>query len=221
MNFIRFKKSKWWLLNILPLILFFFFIFYSFKSREIMTWLYTHTSYYLVFALCIIWIFQLLRLLSKSNFSLAKFVKSYWLGSSLALILTITVFISVPVKLKIFNDETNLLAVSQSMLYQKQAYRISMAKYYYGELSGNVYIFNRNVCSRPKINRYIFCHCCNVFDFSAAVDPYLWDLRRIRSFFDVLFCPCPACPLWISEITELRKFCISLGQFVDVCQHSI
>lgn len=153
MNFIRFKKSKWWLLNILPLILFFFFIFYSFKSREIMTWLYAHTSYYLVFALCIIWIFQLLRLLSKSNFSLAKFVKSYWLGSSLALILTITVFISVPVKLKIFNDETNLLAVSQSMLYQKQAYRISMGKYYYG----NLHPVEVEIPNRPLLFPFATC----------------------------------------------------------------
>ena len=118
-----------------------------------MTWLYAHTSYYLVFALCIIWIFQLLRLLSKSNFSLAKFVKSYWLGSSLALILTITVFISVPVKLKIFNDETNLLAVSQSMLYQKQAYRISMGKYYYG----NLHPVEVEIPNRPLLFPFATC----------------------------------------------------------------
>ncbi len=35
---------------------------------------------------------------------------------------------------EILNDETNLLAVSQSMLYHKEAYRITMAKYYFGTL---------------------------------------------------------------------------------------
>ena len=153
MNFIRLTKPKWWLLNILPLILFLFLLLYSFKSRQIMTWLYAHTSYYIVFALCIIWIIQCLRILYHSNFSLAKFVRSYWVGSSLALILTITVFISVPVKFKVFNDETNLLAVSQSMLYHKEAYRISMGKYYYG----NFHPVEVEIPNRPLLFPFVTC----------------------------------------------------------------
>jgi len=153
MNFISLKKPPWWLLNILPLILFLFLLLYSFKSRQIMTWLYACTSYYIVFALCIIWIVQLLRLLHQSNFSLTKFVRSYWVGSLIALILTIIVFISVPVKFKVLNDETNLLAVSQSMLYHKEAYRISMGKYYYG----NLHPVEVEIPNRPLLFPFATC----------------------------------------------------------------
>jgi hypothetical protein len=129
----NYKKFKW-ISVILPFILFLFLLIYSFQSRHTMTELYAGTSYYIIFLLCIVWLFQFIRFLNHLDFSLMKWVKTCLPGIMVSLILTVMVFTAVPVKFKILNDETNLLAVSQSMLYHKEAYRITMAKYYFGNL---------------------------------------------------------------------------------------
>ena len=127
------KKFRW-ISVILPFILFLFLLIYSFQSRHTMTELYAGTSYYIIFLLCMVWLFQFIRFLNHLDFSLMKWVKTCLPGIMVSLILTVMVFTAVPVKFKILNDETNLLAVSQSMLYHKEAYRITMAKYYFGNL---------------------------------------------------------------------------------------
>ena len=123
-----------WISVILPFILFAFLFIYSFQSRYTMTKLYAGFSYYIIFLLCIVWLFQFIRFLNHLDFALVKWVKACLPGIVVALILTVMVFTSVPVKFKNLNDETNLMAVSQSMLYHKEAYRITMGKYYFGNL---------------------------------------------------------------------------------------
>jgi hypothetical protein len=65
---------------ILPVIIFLGLFLYSVKSRETMIWLYAKTSYYVLFALCIIWVTQLIRYLEKLDFSLKKFLPAYGTG---------------------------------------------------------------------------------------------------------------------------------------------
>lgn len=133
MNDTRLKKFKvLWLL--LPVIIFLALVLYSFKSRETMVWLYAKTSYYLLFTLCIVWLTQLIRYLENQNFFLKKFLAAHATGIGMAFVMTCIVFATIPVQFKILGDETNLLSVSQSMLYQKEAYRISMAHYYHDSL---------------------------------------------------------------------------------------
>jgi hypothetical protein len=125
------KKNDLFLV-LLPLIMFCGLLLYSLKSRETMIWFYAKTSYYFLFALCVIWFIQLIRYLENLDFSLKKFLTAYGMGIGLAFVMTCIIFITIPVQFKILADETNLLSVSQSMLYQKEAYRISMAHYYHG-----------------------------------------------------------------------------------------
>ena len=99
-----------------------------------MIWFYAKTSYYLLFALCVIWLIHLSRYLEILDFSLKKFFPAYAAGIGLAFAMTCIVFLTIPVQFKILADETNLLSVSQSMLYYKEAYRISMAHYYHNGL---------------------------------------------------------------------------------------
>jgi len=116
-------------LTLLPLILFLALLFSSFNSRQTMGWFFARTSYYFIFALCILWLIQLIGYLTVLRFSLRKLVSTYWPGIAVALVLTSIVFTTVPVQFKILGDETNLLSVSQSMFFDKSAYIISMAKY--------------------------------------------------------------------------------------------
>jgi hypothetical protein len=138
---------------ILPVIIFLGLFLYSVKSRETMIWLYAKTSYYVLFALCIIWVTQLIRYLEKLDFSLKKFLPAYGTGIGLALVMTCIIFLTIPVQFKILGDETNLLSVSQSMLYQKEAYRISMAHYFHDSLIP----IKVDIPNRPLLFPFVTC----------------------------------------------------------------
>ena len=119
-------------LALLPPLLFIGLIIYSLQGRETMTWLFAHTSYYFIFALCLLWLIQLIRYLANSAFSPVDFLKANWPGLFLALVVTSLLFATLPVHFKILGDETNLLSVSQDMYHHKSVYLIEMAKFSYG-----------------------------------------------------------------------------------------
>ena len=125
------KKSLLFL-ALLPLLLFIGLIIYSLQSRETMTWLFAHTSYYFIFALWLLWLIQLSRYLAFMDFSPLDFLKTNWPGLLLALVVTSLLFSTLPVHFKILGDETNLLSVSQDMYHHKRVYLIEMARFYYG-----------------------------------------------------------------------------------------
>ncbi len=128
------SKKRNVLLALLPIIIFCALFLYSFKNRETMTWLFARTSYYFIFALCMIWLIQFYRYLAVLEWSPRDFLKAYWPGMLLALVATSIVFATVPLQFKILGDETNLLSVSQDMYYHKGAYIISMADFNNGSL---------------------------------------------------------------------------------------
>jgi len=114
------------LLVFLPVLIFFGLLLYSIQSRETMVWFYARTSYYVLMALCMIWVIHLIGYLKKLDFSLKKLLAAYGWGIGLALVMTAIIFLTLPVGFKILGDETNLLSVSQSMLFHKDAHRISI-----------------------------------------------------------------------------------------------
>jgi hypothetical protein len=144
------KKMKVFL-ALLPLVIFLGLFLYSFKSRETMEWFFSMTSYYFIFALCLIWLIQLSRYLAVLEFSAADVVKTYWPGFVLALAMTSLIFVSVPVQFKILGDETNLLSVSQDMYYHKRAYLISMARFY----NGNLQVLDVSIPNRPLLFPFV------------------------------------------------------------------
>ena len=118
-----------------------------------MTWFYAKTSYYFLFALCVIWLIQLIRYLENIDFSLKKFLPVYATGIGLAFAMTCIIFLTIPVQFKILADETNLLSASQSMLYYKEAYRIPMAHYYHDSLIP----LEVDVPKRPLLFPFVTC----------------------------------------------------------------
>lgn len=106
----------------------------SLYNRRMMVLLFSHLSFYFIAALVGLWFFLIVTRLKLSGVTPLSFIRSHWSGILLAVGMTILIFTSVPVCFKVLNDETNLLAVSQSMFYFKEAYRISGALNYHGAL---------------------------------------------------------------------------------------
>jgi hypothetical protein len=144
-------KKLNFLIAILLITLFSALLIYSFTSRNVMTWFYAKTSYYFLFTLCSLWLWQFIRFLKHLNLSLNDFIKSYWPGICLSLVLTAIVFTTIPVQFKILGDETNLLSVSQSMYYNKDARIISMAEYYHGDL----HVVDVSIPNRPLLFSFV------------------------------------------------------------------
>ncbi len=140
-------KTQKRILSVLPLILFCGLFFYSLTNSTTMTRLYVGTSYYLMLGLCVLWLYQLVIFLRHLHFSPKAFLKSYWPGIILALVLTGMIFATVPVHFKILGDETNLLSVSQAMFYNRDANLVSMASY----LNGEFQIIDTAIPNRPLL----------------------------------------------------------------------
>ena len=124
-----------YLLNPAALSAFLFLLIYSLISKEIMTKLFLHTSYYLILLMMIVWTIQAVLFLKTANFSLKLLLKKHWAGILIALVLTALVFVSVQVGFKTLSDETNLLSVSMAMLTDKISANYTMGKYYYGNFN--------------------------------------------------------------------------------------
>jgi hypothetical protein len=147
MNLYKAKKIIIYLLNTAALIAFIILLAYGLGDKKSMTALFVHTSYYIIFAVLIVWAVQAVLLIKTLKFSAKTFLKNYWPGLLMSLILTVFIFISVEVKFKTLSDETNLLSVSFSMLNDKTPYNATMGKYYYGNFNS----INNEIEKRPLV----------------------------------------------------------------------
>lgn len=145
------SKKNTVILALFPIIIFLGLFLYSFKSRETMVWFFSRTSYYFMFALCMIWLIQLCRYLAVFEWSPPDFFRAHWPGMLLALVMTFIVFATVPVQFKILGDETNLLSVSQDMYYHKGAYIISMADF----SNGSPHVLDVSIPNRPLLFPFV------------------------------------------------------------------
>ncbi|MBN1622677.1 MAG: glycosyltransferase family 39 protein, partial [Endomicrobiales bacterium] len=149
----KFQKSKLalYLFNLASVIAFIFLLVYSLTSKKAMYNLFVYSSYYLISVILIIWVVQATLLIKTLNFSIKTFLRKYWSGLLISLILTVLVFISVGAKFKTLSDETNLLSVSMSMLNDKTCYNSTMGKYYYDNFNS----INNEIEKRPLVFPYM------------------------------------------------------------------
>jgi len=87
--------------------------------------------YYIILALFGFWLIQLIHFAKYKHFSFIGFFKENAIGIITTFLLAGLCFASVPLRLKTLSDETNLLAVSQSMLINKTTYLITMGRNYF------------------------------------------------------------------------------------------
>lgn len=149
----KIQKSKLalYLLNTAALAAFVCLLVYSLSSKEVMVWLFSNVSYYLISLIFILWAVQTALLLKTINFSLKEFLKKYWPGILTAFILTCLVFVSVEVKFKTLSDEAHLLSTSRCMADDKTAVDCTMAIYCFGNLNS----IENIVPKRPLVFPYM------------------------------------------------------------------
>lgn len=135
---------------------------YTWFKRDAMEWWLIHSSYYVMLTIFVLWIISISRYCQVISFDLQTFIKNYWQGILGALILTIIVFISVTPDYRVLSDETNLLSVSQSMVYDKTIYNTTMAKWYYNDF----YPIIREIPIRPFLFPFVASLLHNVLGYS-------------------------------------------------------
>lgn len=141
------RRLSMWIINITALGLFGGLLGWSLTGTEAMRKLFAYGSYYLILLMVLTWAVTGLVLLKQLAFSPRTFIRKYWPGILAAVLLTAAVFCSVRVRFKTLSDETNLLAVSQSMARDKTCFNSTMAKYYYN----NLHPFNHEIPKRPLV----------------------------------------------------------------------
>lgn len=120
---------------------------WSAGNGEEMRHLFTVASYYIVFAMTLCWAWVVTVWLGNEGFNLSVFINRNRIGLAAALLLSAAVFISMKPELQILSDETNLLAVSKSMLHDRQVLNQTMGSYYFG----NFYPIEEVLEKRPLL----------------------------------------------------------------------
>ena len=90
----------------------------------------SRVTFYCMLALFACWAAALARRLPP-GFDGRAFLKEYGAGLLFSLALTVFIFLSVKPQFRVLSDETNLLAVSKSMLFERRADNVTMGKWYY------------------------------------------------------------------------------------------
>ena len=156
----------------------------TFYKRLLMRDLFSYGGYYLLLLLVLFWIITILQCLRQHKPDLKAFAKSYGWGIFAALVISIIIFMSVTPLFRVLSDETNLLADSKSMIYEKRTDNITMGMWYYD----NFYPINREIPKRPLLFPFlasiihILCgyHAKNVFVLNFIV---LFTILSLVYFF--------------------------------------
>ena len=119
----------------------------SFISSNFLRKIFSYSGYYLILALFLMWIITLIQCLRIYRPSLKLFFKTYKYGLLVSLIFTSIIFISVKSHYRVLSDETNLLATSKSMIYERRIDNVTMGKWYYDRF----YPINREMPKRPLL----------------------------------------------------------------------
>lgn len=160
-----------------PVVLFFISVAYSLFNHNGPKELFVYGSYYIVTAMVILWGYYLIELLKDQGFSFNRFINRYWIGILVALLMATTVFLSTHVRFKTLSDETNLLAVSKSMLLSKTPYLTTMEDIIYGKYTR----YKNAVPKRPLIYPYLthLLHLVNGYDYR---HPYVINFCALFAF---------------------------------------
>lgn len=92
---------------------------------------FTHYSYYIMLTLLIAWVGSLLYHWQQSQFCIKQYVANQKTSLLAILLICIAVFASMETELRIFSDETNLLAISKSLAYFGTTFNSTQGTWYY------------------------------------------------------------------------------------------
>jgi hypothetical protein len=107
----------------------------------------SYSGYYLTLILVFLWVVTLLQCLRYYKPSLKDFFRSYGPGILASLILCVIIFVSVKPMFRVLSDETNLMADSKSMLYERRVDNTTTGKWYYDNFNP----IRREIPKRPMV----------------------------------------------------------------------
>lgn len=154
----------------------------TFFDRSLMRPFFSYGAYYLILLLVLFWIITLLQCLSQYKPNLKSFIKSYGLGLVVSLLLTSLIFTSVQPIFRVLSDETNLLAVSKSMTYEKRIDNVTMGKWYYD----NFYPIRRVTPKRPLLFPF-FTHILHILLGYRTENAFILNFLVLFSLFFLIY----------------------------------
>jgi len=103
----------------------------TYFNKSLLNSCFSEVSFYCVLALFVCWVIVTASYFLKTGFALRLFAVTYWKGVVFSLILSGIVFAGARPYFRVLSDETNLLAVSKSMLYEKRVDNATIGQWYY------------------------------------------------------------------------------------------
>jgi len=104
---------------------------FSLFKPEYLHFCFSRISYYCILTLFLSWIFVIIQYFREKHIDLRSCWREYGLGFIISLILTCLIFISVKPYFRVLADETNLVSVSKSMVFEKSVDDVSMGAWYF------------------------------------------------------------------------------------------
>ncbi len=137
----RVQLFIFWIVNIAAAI----FFYYTTSDLGRMRTYFLNTSYYFFVVLFLLWISAIIVYLKRNKDKISELIKTNRTGLLLSLFITIIIFTSVPCGLKVLADESNVMSVSKSMVFQKKVGNVLEGLWYYN----NFYPLGEEIELRP------------------------------------------------------------------------
>jgi hypothetical protein len=135
---------------------------YTFLNYQSLLSNFIQSSYYILLATTVLFLSIIVKKIINERKSVVVFFKSSGLGLIFCFLVTTLVFISVNSKHRILADETNVLSVSKSMLFEKRVDNIMEGYWYYGKLHSET----SEIDKRPLLFPFFVSIIHSLFGFS-------------------------------------------------------
>ncbi len=150
--------------------------------QQLVRGLFSHFSFYFIFAIFLTWIIHLAKVFRSEQFSFKDFLKKNRVGLSLCLVFSILCFLAVPPTYRTLSDETNLVSVSQSMLRDRTSDLTIMAFRYFGKINPVI----SETPTRPLMFSFFVFLLHSLLGYSPK-NAYLLNFISLFSYLSLIF----------------------------------
>lgn len=154
----------------------------SYHTRQLAFNYFTNVAYYLIILLFLLWGITLVKYFSTVRPCVKSFLRENWTGLLFCLAMTIIVFISVKPYFRILSDETNLLAVSKSMFYERKTDNITQGGWYYFNFHPDTRVMEKRPLLFPFLTNIL-----HVFFGYSMSHPFMINFAGLFTFFSLIF----------------------------------
>lgn len=153
----------------------------SFKV-SVLNYSISHISFYCMLAVFLGWGWQIILFLERDSFNIRSLLHKYGVGMLFSLLMTTCIFVSLKPEFRVLADETNLLSVSRTMLYEKRVDNITQGKWYYFNLFPTV----RENAIRPYMFPFVV-HIVHAVTGFRASNPFVVNFILMAVLFFGIF----------------------------------